>query len=201
MGLKGRDGVDIKDAWADGIKTYLGLTIPNFPNAFIIYGPQGRRILRGPVPQGCLPQRIDAYGITAPSTLSNGPTLIEAQADLVMEMIQKAEAETVKSVVPTQAAVREWGDVIESATKKTLLAFTKSWWTNSNVVGKKTEFLTFIGGIKQYEDLCRERIVDWKGFDVVPYPAEMIMDGEVVHDPLKHATSTLVPIETSTIGR
>lgn len=32
MGLKNKDGVDLKELWKDGIYTYLGLTISGFPN-------------------------------------------------------------------------------------------------------------------------------------------------------------------------
>jgi cation diffusion facilitator CzcD-associated flavoprotein CzcO len=52
MGLKSKDGVDIKDVWAEGVSTYLGMTMHGFPNAFIVYSPQ------------------------APTALSNGPTII-----------------------------------------------------------------------------------------------------------------------------
>jgi cation diffusion facilitator CzcD-associated flavoprotein CzcO len=52
MGLKSKDGVDIKDVWADGVRTYLGMMMNGFPNAFMVYSPQ------------------------APTALSNGPTII-----------------------------------------------------------------------------------------------------------------------------
>ncbi len=42
MGLKSRSGINIKDLWKDQIHTYLGITISDFPNAFIIYSPQGK---------------------------------------------------------------------------------------------------------------------------------------------------------------
>jgi hypothetical protein len=32
MGLKNKDGVDIKDIWKEGLATYLGLSIHGFPN-------------------------------------------------------------------------------------------------------------------------------------------------------------------------
>lgn len=32
MGLKSKDGVDLRDLWKDGVFTYLGLTIAGFPN-------------------------------------------------------------------------------------------------------------------------------------------------------------------------
>lgn len=41
MGLKDRDGVDVKEHWKNGVKTYLGLMVPNLPNMFMVYGPQG----------------------------------------------------------------------------------------------------------------------------------------------------------------
>jgi cation diffusion facilitator CzcD-associated flavoprotein CzcO len=41
MGLKNKDGVDIKDIWDKGVRTYLGMTMHGFPNAFMVYTPQG----------------------------------------------------------------------------------------------------------------------------------------------------------------
>jgi hypothetical protein len=41
MGLKSKDGVDIKDIWAQEISSYLGMLIHGFPNAFMVYSPQG----------------------------------------------------------------------------------------------------------------------------------------------------------------
>lgn len=42
MGLKNKDGVDLREVWKDGVWTYLGLTISGFPNMFMSYTPQGR---------------------------------------------------------------------------------------------------------------------------------------------------------------
>jgi len=39
MRITGRDGVDLHDTWQDGAKAYLGLTVPGFPNFFMLYGP------------------------------------------------------------------------------------------------------------------------------------------------------------------
>ncbi|MGD9987575.1 flavin-containing monooxygenase [Pseudonocardia sp.] len=35
----GRDGVALRDQWADGAYAYLGMTVENFPNLFMLYGP------------------------------------------------------------------------------------------------------------------------------------------------------------------
>lgn len=35
----GVDGVRLADAWADGARAHLGMTVPGFPNLFVVYGP------------------------------------------------------------------------------------------------------------------------------------------------------------------
>jgi len=39
MQVTGREGRDLDDAWADGAEAYLGMTVPGFPNLFLLYGP------------------------------------------------------------------------------------------------------------------------------------------------------------------
>jgi cation diffusion facilitator CzcD-associated flavoprotein CzcO len=39
MEVKGRQGVELTDTWRDGAEAYLGLTVPGFPNMFLLYGP------------------------------------------------------------------------------------------------------------------------------------------------------------------
>jgi cation diffusion facilitator CzcD-associated flavoprotein CzcO len=45
MGLKNKHGIDIKDVWQDGVKTYLGMMMHGFPNAFVVYSPQGENAI------------------------------------------------------------------------------------------------------------------------------------------------------------
>lgn len=42
MGIKSRDGVDLDDEWKDGVATNLGMIVHNYPNMFMVYGPQGQ---------------------------------------------------------------------------------------------------------------------------------------------------------------
>ncbi|SMC63760.1 flavin-containing monooxygenase [Kibdelosporangium aridum] len=38
--IRGRDGQDLRtDAWAKGARAYLGISVPGFPNLFLMYGP------------------------------------------------------------------------------------------------------------------------------------------------------------------
>ncbi len=37
--VTGRGGTRLNDAWRDGAQAYLGMTVPGFPNMFLVYGP------------------------------------------------------------------------------------------------------------------------------------------------------------------
>jgi 4-hydroxyacetophenone monooxygenase len=39
MDIIGRSGVSLRDTWGERPKAYLGITIPDFPNLFCMYGP------------------------------------------------------------------------------------------------------------------------------------------------------------------
>lgn len=39
MTIVGRDGVQLNHAWRDGAAAWLGMTVPGFPNFFMLYGP------------------------------------------------------------------------------------------------------------------------------------------------------------------
>jgi cation diffusion facilitator CzcD-associated flavoprotein CzcO len=39
MVVTGRDGRVLSEAWAGGARAYLGITVPGFPNLFLVYGP------------------------------------------------------------------------------------------------------------------------------------------------------------------
>jgi len=39
MTVTGRDGRDLHQQWSDGARAFLGVTVPGFPNFFVMYGP------------------------------------------------------------------------------------------------------------------------------------------------------------------
>ncbi len=41
MAVTGRDGIDLSEAWADRPNAYLSISIPDFPNFFMLNGPNG----------------------------------------------------------------------------------------------------------------------------------------------------------------
>lgn len=57
--IRGQDGISIKEKWADGVKSYLGVASATYPNMFWIYGPQ------------------------SPSSFSNGPSTIVSSVHIL----------------------------------------------------------------------------------------------------------------------
>src|SRR6185295_2833376 len=48
--VRGRDGLALRDKWAHGPRTYLGLATAGFPNLFIMTGPGSPSVLSNMVP-------------------------------------------------------------------------------------------------------------------------------------------------------
>lgn len=99
MGLRSKDGVDIADVWRDGVRTYLGMMVHGFPNAFIVYSPQ------------------------APTALSNGPTILECQTSFVCDAIQSLRAQGVTTIEPTREAEDEWKRGMDAMVEYVLVVF------------------------------------------------------------------------------
>lgn len=58
-----------------------------------------------------------------------------------------------------------WRQTVAKLANSTLLSKTKSWYTGSNVPGKRNEFLLYIGGIPQWKEECDRALEGWDGFD------------------------------------
>ena len=142
MGLRNKDGIDLKDIWKEDVHTYLGLMISGFPNLFLCFGPQ------------------------APTALSNGPSIIEIQIDLIARIVQKMKDECKSRVEALPSAESEWKQEIDGLIEGTLFPHTISWWNRADVDGKKPANLLYAGGIARYGPVCREKIDAWDGFNL-----------------------------------
>jgi 4-hydroxyacetophenone monooxygenase len=49
MRVAGRDGADLHDRWDGDARAYLGLTVPGFPNFFLMYGPNTNIVINGSI--------------------------------------------------------------------------------------------------------------------------------------------------------
>jgi 4-hydroxyacetophenone monooxygenase len=49
MKFKGKGGVDLHEQWDGDARAYLGIAVPNFPNLFIMYGPNTNIVVNGSI--------------------------------------------------------------------------------------------------------------------------------------------------------
>ena len=139
--IRGRGGVALKDKWADGPKTYLGIGVADFPNLFTITGPG------------------------SPSVLVNMVPAIEQHVDFIADLLHRNRLEGVATIEPTPEAESEWGNTVNAAAGMTLYPRAGSWYMGANIVGKPRGFMPFVGGLGVYRQICDKVIADgYSGF-------------------------------------
>jgi cation diffusion facilitator CzcD-associated flavoprotein CzcO len=143
MGLQNINGKTLDEEWKSGAVTYLGTTVPGYPNMFHLYGPHG------------------------PTLLSNGPTSVEVQGRWITDAIKQMERRGIKYINPTEAAGKEWKRRINEISDKTLFPTTKSTYMGGSDPNKKMEQTNYAGGLYDYGQEIRRALPDFGGFHVV----------------------------------
>jgi hypothetical protein len=103
----------------------------------------------------------------APTPFANGPTILECQVDLIFDSINRLEKANAKSFEAHKNAEEEWTSLCANISSMTLMRHTDSWWTGTNVPGKKRQMLIYPLGIDTYEQTCKSKLANWEGIDVV----------------------------------
>lgn len=130
--IRGTDGRAIKDKWADGVATYLGMATANYPNMFWVYGPQ------------------------APTAFCNGPTCAELHGDWIVDCVKYMRDSGLTRVEATPAAEQEWTQHVRELNDVTLFPLADSWYMGANIPGKKREQLNYPGGLPLYLQKCND---------------------------------------------
>jgi cyclohexanone monooxygenase len=141
LGIRGRDGVRLADAWADGPRTYLGLQTAGFPNLFVVVGPQ------------------------SPSLVVNVVRAIEQHVDWIMDALDHADAHGIGVVEADPAAQDDWVDHVAEVGHATLYPVADSYMTNANIPGKPRVFMPYLGGFGAYgERIAQVAAQGYPGF-------------------------------------
>ena len=139
--IEGKKGVKLKEKWADGPITYLGLAVNGFPNLFTITGPG------------------------SPSVLSNMMTSIEQHVDWVTDCIEHMINSGNVEIEAARDAEINWTDHVDETASKTVGYGCNSWYVGANVPGKKVVYMPYIGGVGTYREKCDEiALSGYKGF-------------------------------------
>ena len=139
--IRGRNNVALKDKWANGPQTYLGLGTVGFPNLFLITGPG------------------------SPSVLSNMMVSIEQHADWVLDCLGHLDTGGFDVIEPTETAEAGWTQHVNDCADITLFPAADSWYMGANVPGKPRVFLPYCAGVDFYHLSCDEVVArDYLGF-------------------------------------
>ena len=130
--IRGRDGMTLKEKWAEGPKTYLGLQVAGFPNMFMITGPG------------------------SPSVLCNMPVCIEQHIEWVGDFIGWMREHSLETAEPDPRAEEEWGAHVNEVANNTLFVYANSWYLGANIPGKPRVFMPYAGGAGTYRKRCNE---------------------------------------------
>ena len=124
--IRGTSGVELKDKWREGPRTYMGLMTEGFPNLFTITGPG------------------------SPSVLANMITGVEHHAEYIIDLLNWMQANGHETVEAERDAEDEWVELVNLRSQATLFPRCNSWYLGANVPGKPRVFMPFLG----FPDYC-----------------------------------------------
>jgi len=131
--IRGRSGVSIAEKWADGPATYLGIAVHDFPNFFMIGGPQ--------------------------SPFANNPPLGEAEGEYIARAVEFARDKGLSAIEPDLQREQEWDQLVQSMTEGTVFPqgeAVNSWIVGANIPGKKRVVQVYFGGAADYVNRLNE---------------------------------------------
>lgn len=181
LNITGRDGLTLKDKWANGPASLLGSQIEGFPNFFMVVGPQST------------------------GAFYNAPLATEDAIDFNAGLIDYARKANVTTIEPTEDAERTWGELCTGLLNLTLMPKAeKAWWLGGNISGKPFGAYMFIGGAPLYRayqaDIAGHGYsgvaLDGKAAPLSPLlkltpPAAMVLGSMLVGDPKPPEEMTL----------
>jgi cation diffusion facilitator CzcD-associated flavoprotein CzcO len=129
--IRGVGGRTLKEKWAKGPLTYLGLQVAGFPNLFTLVGPHNA------------------------STFCNMPRCIEQNADWVTALLRHMIACGYVRAEPSSEAEAEWTAHVHESAARMLFTEVDSWMTgvNSNVERGRT-LMVYAAGAPKYRERC-----------------------------------------------
>lgn len=139
--LRGRGGESLKQKWADGPRTYLGIAIAGFPNLFTITGPG------------------------SPSVFSNAVVSIEQHVEWITDAVKYLRERGIERIEATVEAEDRWVTHAKEVADGTLYPLANSWYIGANIPGKPRVLMPYAGGVGAYRQKCAAVAAnDYEGF-------------------------------------
>jgi len=146
--IVGTEGVHLKEYWADGPKTCIGVQVTHFPNMFILVGPQSG------------------------SATANFPRGIEDVVNWMTDTARYIEEHDIGRVEGRVEAEREWVEHVREVNSLLLLSRTSSWFNGHNINldrDEKPRVMVYLGGAPRYRRrLAEETLNGYPSFELWP---------------------------------
>jgi cyclohexanone monooxygenase len=140
---RGAGGATLRDAWAEGARTYLGVGTAGFPNMFLITGPG------------------------SPAVFSNVVLSIEQHVEWVRDCVVWLRSQGQATIEATAQAQDAWMSHVTEVAYGTLFPHADSWYLGANIPGKPRVFTSYLGGCGPYRAKCDEvAAAGYEGFAV-----------------------------------
>ncbi|MFT7652788.1 MAG: cation diffusion facilitator CzcD-associated flavoprotein CzcO [Limisphaerales bacterium] len=135
VAITGRSGTTLKEKWETESASIMGVCVADFPNLFLITGPQ--------------------------APFANLPTSIEQNIMWITDCIKKMESEGYQVCAPQLEAEEAWVAETAEIHEQTLMAQgykVNSWMMGANIEDKKPRVLIYFGGANVYYDKLRDSV-------------------------------------------
>jgi len=144
IAITGREGMTLRDKWAGGPETYLGIASSGFPNLFLVTGPG------------------------SPGPLSAMVKSIEQHVDWIVDCLAYLRERGIAVIEARRDYEQDWVEHVETVAEGTLYPRADSWYTGANVPGKPRRFMPYLGGVGVYRAKCDEVAgAGYEGFDLL----------------------------------
>ena len=133
--IRGRNGLLLRDKWDTVSSSIMGVFVAEFPNLFMITGPQ--------------------------APFANLPTSIEQNITYIVDCVKKMESEGHDLCEPLQKAEDDWVQHVAEVHAQTLMAQgdkVHSWMMGANIEDRAPRVLIYFGGANVYYDLMRTSV-------------------------------------------
>ncbi len=139
--LRGRNGLTIQEKWKSGPTSYLGVANADYPNLFMILGPNG--------------------------PFTNLPPSIETQVEWISDLIKHMNDTGHEVVEATHEGEDGWTATCKEIAGYTLFPKADSWIFGANIPGKARTVMFYLAGLGAYSQKLNEVAGSgYPGFDI-----------------------------------
>ena len=141
--IVGRGGLTLREKWAAGPTSFLGLAVNAFPNMFVIVGPG------------------------SPSLLSNVLLSSEEQIDWLATLFDYCRSHGIASIEASAEAEEKWVAHVNKRAAETLYLKTPSYYLGAEMPGKPRVFMPYSGGVRGYRRILEKTAAGgYEGLDL-----------------------------------